>query len=205
MLIKLNNIFKIIFNPDFFHIGSDIETANKISEDIFYKKFKKKKFNNFCKTIFVHKLLKNKKWLPKLIKYNNNSLEIYTSYCGKLAKINCLPNDWKNQLRIIKEDNIKNNILIKDWGLWELNPYILNNLCIKNNKIYFIDLGDTIYANNIEINNYFEKKIRAISYVKYYGYYYLFYHYIRRIIIMLIRIFKKYYTLMLIVFYYNYY
>ena len=58
------------------------------------------------------------------------------------------------------------------------NPYILNNLCIKNNNIYFIDLGLT-KANNIEINDYFEKKIRAISYIKYYGYYYLFYHYIK--------------------------
>ena len=49
MFIKLNNIFKIIFNPDFFHIGSDIETANKISENIFIKKFKKKNLIIFVK------------------------------------------------------------------------------------------------------------------------------------------------------------
>ena len=77
MIINIKNIFKILFNPDFFHIGSDIEEAKKISEHVFYKKFKKNKYNNYCKTIFIHNLLKNNNWIPKLIKYNNQTLEIY--------------------------------------------------------------------------------------------------------------------------------
>ena len=198
-------LIQLIISPIYFTIGSDICDAKIISENEFYKKFKKNKYDKFCKTIFILKKLKNENWIPSVINYNDN-LELYTTNCGEILKIKTLPSNWKDQLVYIKKQHKKYNILIKDWGLWDINPYIINNLCIKNNKIYFIDLGDTIHANNKEIEHYFNKKIRAISLIIKYGNYYLPFHYLKRIYIMILRKFQKIYNIviMLLLFYIYY-
>ena len=199
-------LIQLIISPIYFKIGSDICDAKIISNNEFYKKFKKQKYDKFCKTIFVLNKLKNENWVPSILKYNYK-LELYTTNCGEMLKIKNLPNDWKNQLQYIKEQQKENNILIKDWGLWDINPYVINNLCIKNNKIYFIDIGDTICADNKEIEYYFNKKIKAISLIIKYDIYYLPFHYLRRIYIMILRKFQNMYNIIIILllFYIYYY
>ena len=86
---------------------------------------------------------------------------------------------------------INHGLLIRDWGLWEVYPFVLNNLCLKDKLLYFIDFGDTIPASKKEIDFYFDKKIKSIKFIKQYGNYYLFFHYPRRIAIMVWRKLKR--------------
>jgi hypothetical protein len=176
------NLIKLLSNPDYFPHGSDVFKSCPINNLVFYKKFKNKNkcIINFLKTILILKKFKNYHFTPKILFYNYK-LELYTTNCGKLLQIKNLPDDWEEQLLNVKYKCLKHSICIKDWGLWEVNPFICNNLTLKNNKIYFIDLGDTINSNEEYTNYYFDKKIRSIKLILYYGYFYLFFHYINRI------------------------
>ena len=198
------NLIKLLYNPDYFPHGSDVSKSYPINNLIFYKKFKnnKKCAINFLKTILILKKFKNYHFTPKILFYNYK-LELYTTNCGKLLQIKNLPNNWEEQLLNVKNKCLKHNICIKDWGLWEVNPFICNNLTIKNNKIYFIDLGDTIKSNEKYINYYFNKKIRSIKLILYYGYFYLFFHYSNRIRIgfILLHPLFKLFLFLLIIFY----
>ena len=180
--------FKLLFNPDYFPLGSDIYECRPIDENIFYKKFKKDKKNNFLKTILILDKLKDYNFTPNIINYNKNTLELYTTNCGNLLKIKNLPNDWEIQLLNIKNYLLNHNILIKDWGLWEINPFIFNNLTLKDDTIHFIDMGDAIESNKFEIDFYFNKKIKAIKLILKFGYFYLIFHYLNRIRIEIIRL-----------------
>ena len=198
------NLIKLLYNPDYFPHGSDISKSCPINNLVFYKKFKNKNkcIINFLKTILILKKFKNYHFTPKILFYNYK-LELYTTNCGKLLQIKNLPNNWEEQLLNVKNKCLKHNICIKDWGLWEVNPFICNNLTIKNNKIYFIDLGDTIKSNEKYINYYFNKKIRSIKLILYYGYFYLFFHYLNRIRIgfILLHPLFKLFLFLLIIFY----
>jgi hypothetical protein len=176
-------------SPDYFPFGSDVDEIKRLPNAVFYKRFKKKSYANFCKTIFVLNLLKEEDFVPKLHRYTSG-LELYLSDCGNLLQISTLPWNWEQQLLAVKKVLLRHQILFKDWGLWELNPFILNNLCLKEGRIYFVDIGDAIAADTTDIEYYFSKKIRAIRLVLTYGYYYLIYHYLRRIFIMFYRKFK---------------
>ena len=47
-----------LFLPNYFSFGRDVESAINIDDDVFYKKFKSYKYDNFCKTIFILQTLK---------------------------------------------------------------------------------------------------------------------------------------------------
>lgn len=71
---------------------------------------------------------------PKLLYYDEGSLTIYMSYCGKdLAQEKKIPSNWKEQMRTIhgtlKSRNVYNNDLYE------------GNFCIYKDKIYMIDFG----------------------------------------------------------------
>ena len=191
-------MIKKIFYPDGFSFGSDVEKCLKIDENTFYKKFKKNKYDSYIKTLFILNLLKDEIFVPKVIKTNN--LELYISYCGNLVKTNNLPNDWESQLINVKKTLQRHKIIFRDWGPWELNPYVINNICLKDDQLYFIDFGDTQYAEKDFIEDYFNRKIRSIKLVLNYGYLYLLFHYVRRFIIMIWRKLKRPYNLLLLYF-----
>lgn len=71
---------------------------------------------------------------PKLLYYDEETMTIYMTYCGKdLGHGKPIPHDWKDQMRTIyrtlKSRNIYNNDIYE------------GNFCIKQNKIYMIDFG----------------------------------------------------------------
>lgn len=198
------NLIKLLYNPDYFPHGSDVSKSCPINNLVFYKKFKNKNkcIINFLKTILILKKFNNYHFTPKILFYNYK-LELYTTNCGKLLQIKNLPDDWEEQLLNVKNKCLKHSICIKDWGLWEVNPFICNNLTLKNNKIYFIDLGDTINSNKEYTNYYFDKKIRSIKLILYYGYFYLFFHYLNRfrIEIILLNPILKFLLFLLIIYF----
>ena len=189
---------------DYFPFGSDVIECKRLENNIFYKKFRKNKFDNFIKSIFLMEFFKNYYFTPKLHKYNSD-LELFVSDCGKNLTIRTLPHDWEYQLIKIKFILIKYKILIKDWGLWEVYPFIINNVCVRDNDLYFIDLGNVTYAEPQVIEDYFNKKIYSIKLMLRYGCYYLPYHYIRKICIMTLRKLQRPYNLLLIYLLYSYF
>ena len=194
-----------IFFPSYFFVGSDIELARRENNNTFYKKFKKHKYDKFTKTIFLMQLFCKEKFIPDLIEYNTSNLEIISSDCGNLLTINTLPSNWENQLLNIKKECIKHHILLRDWGPWEVNPFLINNITIKNEILYFIDLGDAEYGNREIIEKYFQKKIKSINLILKYSYLYLLFHYPRRIFIMILRKLQRPYNLVMLFLLYHYF
>ena len=179
-------------------MGSDIEIARREKNDRFYKKFKKHKYDKFVKTLYLMQLFHKEKYVPDLIEYNTSNLEIISSDCGNLLTIETLPVNWEYQLMTIKKECIKQNILLRDWGLWEVNPFLINNITIKNEILYFIDLGDAEYGNREIIEKYFQKKITSINLIVKYSYLYLLFHYPRRVFIMILRKLQRPYNLVML-------
>ena len=176
-----------LVRPDYFPYGSDVEAVKRLPNEQFYKKFRKNAYDKFCKTLVVLEKMKNEIFVPKVFLVKHEELAIHLSDCGPLLRIATLPYDWEMQLVAIRKRQSAHGLLLKDWGLWELNPFVLNNLCLSNGRIYFIDIGDTVPATPAEIEAYFNRKIRAIKYVLTFNYAYLPFHYLRRIYIMIYR------------------
>ena len=57
---------------DYFPFGSDIIECKRLENNIFYKKFRKNKFDNFAKSIFLMEFFNNYYFIPKLDKYNSD-------------------------------------------------------------------------------------------------------------------------------------
>jgi hypothetical protein len=182
---KMGALLTTFVRPDMFPSGSDVAVVRRLWNGQFYKKFKKEKFDKFTKTLFVLDQFHAAPFVPKVYRYTAD-LEVYLSDCGNLLRIATLPVDYVQQLTLAKCAMQAKGILIRDWGLWELNPFVLNNLCLNGGRIYFIDIG------------YFQRKLRAIRYVQTYGYYYLVFHFLRRIFIMCYRKFKRHAVLCLL-------
>lgn len=170
------NYTKLIYNPEYFPFGLDTIKCYPINNSIFFKKFRNN-CNNFNKTILYLKFFEKYNFTPKIISYNEKNKELYTNNCGNLLKIENLPTDWESQLLNVKNILKKHELLLNDWGLWRINPFIINNLTLKNNKIYFIDLGDLKKSNKNEIEHIFNQKINKIKLMIKWKYLYLLFHY----------------------------
>jgi hypothetical protein len=183
-------IFKIILNPDYFPYGSEVKKAEIIKrneEVLFQKIFRNNKIDKYIKSLYLLNMYQDLEFIPKLIEKDDNNLKIVTTYCGKLANTERLPKDWKNQLIKIRNILIKKKLSFIDWGPWDINPYVLNNICIKDNKIFFIDLGDCKYDSKENINKYFNDNIEKIELILSNKKRYIYLHYLKCIYNMVYR------------------
>ena len=174
------NYIKLIYNPEYFPFGADTLKCYPVNNFIFFKKFRNNS-NNFNKTLLYLKFFEKYNFTPKLISHNKKNKELYTSNCGNLLTIKHLPKNWEKQLSNVKNIFIKHELLLNDWGLWKINPFVINNLTLKNNKIYFIDLGDLKKSNKNEIECIFNQKINKIKLILKWKYIYFIYHYFEMI------------------------
>jgi len=180
-------MLQMLKSPDYFPYGSDVESVKRLQNGLFYKKFRKTAYDKFCKTVYVLEKMKNETFVPKIKFINDAEQTLHLTDCGQILRVATLPYDWEVQLVAIRKRQSVHGLLLKDWGLWELNPFVLNNLCLSEGRIYFIDIGDTVPATPAEIESYFNRKIRAIKFVQTFSYAYLPVHYCRRIYIMIYR------------------
>lgn len=91
--------------------------------------------NSFKNEVSVLETLSGEKHFPKLLHYDIENYEIYMTLCGeKLSKDN-VPKNWKEQLLeiigILKKHNISHN------------STSMNNACVKDGIIYFIDFASS--------------------------------------------------------------
>ena len=132
----------ILYNPSYFPFGREVK---KISIDkdkeIIIKTYRKNKLSFLNHNIEISKQFQDKlDFIPKIIKINNDS--IVQEYVGTLVDIRYnLPPDWKSQIKNIQKKLRCEKILCSDVEIWDLNPYIVNNLCVKNGKLYLVDFG----------------------------------------------------------------
>ena len=72
--------------------------------------------------------------------------------CGNLFNIKDLPHDWEKQILEIKEIFIEKKLYILDLRFLPYTPFILNNVCIKDNNIYLVDVTMFKKRSNLYIN-----------------------------------------------------
>ena len=161
------NIIKRIFLPNNINFGADIKNII-FTDNYVIKEFKT--FEKFRKTMMFYDIItiNDSFMFPKLIEYNANNHIIKTENCGILLNIYNLPEDWENQFINLKIFFIKNKIMILDLRFMSHSPCIINNMCIKNNKIYLVDLVLWEKMSKKNIDHIFLKLIKQIKLYNYY-------------------------------------
>lgn len=152
----------IIFNPIHFPFGREVaEISIDKDEKLITKKYRKNKISFLNHTVKICQQFQDKMdFIPKMIKTIDRSL--VQEYVGELVDVRYnLPVDWKIQLKNMQNKLNKEKILCSDVEIWDLNPYIVNNLCIKNGKLYIVDFG-TWKLNSKKTS--FKKLISDIEY-----------------------------------------
>lgn len=156
--------YNTIINPEHFPKGSDtvkiiINKPSTVTK--FFKNSSTFKITNNAVTI-----LENCDFIPKTLNIDLSNLSIKQEYCGNILDLRKnLPINWKEQFTKIRQTFIDKNILLTDIDTYDLNPYIIYNICVKNNKLYIIDFGDWKQSKSHEINNYFNNLENKIIYI----------------------------------------
>ena len=156
--------YNTIINPEHFPKGSD--TVNIIiNKPHTVTKFFKNN-STFKITNNAVSMLENCDFIPKTINIDPVNLSIKQEYCGNILDLRKnLPLDWNEQFTKIRHTFIDKKILLTDIDTYDLNPYIIYNICVKKKKMYIIDLGDWKKADTQEINNYFDNLESKVEYI----------------------------------------
>lgn len=168
MIYNIINFLKMIFQPKYLNFGADIKNI-KFNENTVIKEFKNK--DKFFKTLNFYNFVitdNEQKMFPKIISYNINKKEIEMEYCGDLLSLYNLPSNWEKQLNDFRYFFLKNNICVLDFRFMPHTPLIINNLCIKKNNIFLVDLILYKKKNNSYINCHFDNLIFQIKLYKYF-------------------------------------
>lgn len=152
-----------IFTPTYVPFGADVKKI------CFFNNLIVKTFRNtitYNNTLNFYNLYvienEDKLLFPKLIETRDYANEIVFNNCGNLLNLYNLPDDWENQLNKLLHFFLKKEMLVLDIRFMPHTPYTINNLCIKDNRIYLVDVGLYKKKNNIFINNYFSTLIYKI-------------------------------------------
>jgi len=89
-------------------------------------------------------------WCPKLLNYNAETHDIYIEYVGEPINNSNVPKDWCSQLTTILNDLTKENLAHNDINL--------QNVLVKNKRLYLIDFGWTTIKNDWTSNGLFVSK-----------------------------------------------
>lgn len=156
--------FNGLINPSSFPCGND---TNKII--INGTSSVKKYFKHITildRTLQALTILENTGFIPKTLKINKYKNTLEQEYCGNVLNLKKnLPDNWKQQLLNIRSVFLEKQFLITDIDVFDLNPYIIYNLCCKDNTLYIIDFGDWEVADSLTITTYFEKLEDKIDYI----------------------------------------
>ena len=137
------------FNPKHVYIGKDIK-------DIKYDKHQVNKFfknrNAYNKTIDFYKKY-NYNFVPELISSDDKNISIKQKYVGNMLSLKRnIPYNWEKQLNVIRNEFIKNKIIIQDLRFLPYTPLVVNNFTVHNNKIYVVDLTMVLECSTDYIN-----------------------------------------------------
>ena len=153
-----------LINPTSFPCGNDTDKIIIDPKHSVKKFFKNKTILH--KTLQALTILENSPFIPKTINIDTENNMLEQEYCGNILNLKKnLPHNWKQQLSNMQSVFIKKQLLVTDIDLFDLNPYIIYNLCCKENILYIIDLGDWEIAHSEQIRAYFQNLEHKIDYI----------------------------------------
>jgi len=148
---------RLNFGADIKHIEFYKETIIKIfkSQDPYYKTL-----------LFYHYITNDDEadLFPKLYSSSHDEFKIETENCGELLNLYNLPPNWVSQINALRDFFLHKQILIQDIRFMPHTPYVINNLCIKNEQIFLVDLTMYSVKNKAEINHYFDDLIYTMRF-----------------------------------------
>lgn len=150
-----------ILVPKYLTFGADIKNIQFKNNKVI-KTFKNK--NSYLKTINFYEFIDDYDDIfPQLYLFDNQKLIIETENCGDLVNLYNIPYNWRQQINKFRSFFIEKKVLILDIRFMPHTPYVLNNLCLKNNTIYLVDLALYDFKSTHEINTYFNNLIYNIE------------------------------------------
>lgn len=149
-----------MFNPKFVTIGKDVKKID-FNDKFIWKYFKNN--NYFSKTInFYNKY--NFHFVPSLMSRDSSKLRINQQYVGNMLSLERnIPCNWEKQFNSMRNEFIKNKIIIQDLRFLPYTPLVVNNFTVSNNKIYIVDLTMVISCSTQYINYKFDNLIIQIK------------------------------------------
>ena len=124
--------------PNNLKYGKDIKSI-LFYKDTVYKTFKNKV--KYQETEFFLDLVKNDPHFPKIIKKELIKNSISMTHCGNLLNLYTLPKNWKTQFYTIRDILSNKGYYILDLRFLPYTPYVVNNVCVKDNTIYIVDVN----------------------------------------------------------------
>jgi len=106
---------------------------------------------------FVLKYLqeKNYNWSPRLLNVDLTTYSLYMEHVGEPINSSNAPKNWKEQLQSILND-------LETEGI-QHNDINVQNILVKNDKIYLIDFGWASLKNDWSFNNLFSPKQKPMN------------------------------------------
>lgn len=153
-----------IFEPKNISFGKDIKKI-EFQKDKVTKYFKD--LEGYNMTLEFIDIMKKYSCYPKVFKSKKEDLMIEMENCGDLLSIRNLPYDWEEQLNYMRKSFIDKQIYILDLRFMPHTPLVINNLCMRNGKIYLVDLVMFRKRNTQFINNNFDNLIKQIKLYKF--------------------------------------
>jgi hypothetical protein len=139
------------FNPKKVSIGKDVRLIKYYCKKNYILKYFKNN-ESYQQTINFYTSY-NFYFIPRLININPKNLMIKQEYVGNMISLkNNLPITWESQINNIRKEFIKNNIYIEDLRFLPYTPLVFNNITVKNDKLYIIDLTMVIDSDKKYIN-----------------------------------------------------
>ena len=105
--------------------------GNHITKKVYTKRRIEHLNLDFPREVNILKTLSNEKHFPELLYFDVKKHIIYMTLCGEKLSKNNVPDDWKKQLKEIVDILKKYNI--------SHNSTSINNTCVKDGVMYFID------------------------------------------------------------------
>lgn len=131
---------------------------------IIYKENTVEKFfrnnNSYQNTIDFYCCFVNHSFLPKIIMKEKKNLKIEMEHAGDLLSLYTLPKNWVEQINFIQHAFFQKHKCILDLRFLPNNPYIINNICLKNDKLYLVDVA----LHRHRSNKYIQYKIHSLIY-----------------------------------------
>lgn len=124
--------------PKRLYYGKDIKNII-FHSDMVVKYFKTD--DSYKKTLHFLRLLKNDANFPNIYSYDMSKKSIVMNNCGDLVSVNNLPENWREQFHNIRASLKKYGICILDVRFLPYTPYVVNNMCVKNGKLYIVDVA----------------------------------------------------------------
>lgn len=145
-LVNKNNLDSNIFDTSNYTVIKKFQNGKhaqlvyllehtKTGHKLIKKRYKAEHSDIFANEVKYLKLLQGCNFTPGLFKSNSSNYTIYMEYCGNKISSSKFK-QYDKQIKYYQKE------LKQKWNIYH-NDLKLDNICIKNNKIYFIDFGWT--------------------------------------------------------------